>query len=137
MSRDENVAIFKDTEKLCRTNGKLAASLKKSVAGQKVILEDDELVLSDADRGRFGETPAKVVVSAKRTFEAASVYKDTKVAVLNFASASNPGGGVVRGANAQEECLCRCSDLYFCLNIDENWKKILCTAQACEKSAPQ
>jgi uncharacterized protein (TIGR02452 family) len=43
--------------------------------------------------------------------------------VLNFASALNPGGGVVKGANAQEECLCRCSDLYFCLNADENWNK--------------
>jgi uncharacterized protein (TIGR02452 family) len=123
MGRDENVAVFKDTEELCRTNGKLAEALKKSVAGQKVILEDDELGVSDADRGRFGEASANVVVSAKRTFEAASAYRDTKVAVLNFASASNPGGGVVRGATAQEECLCRCSDLYFCLNRDENWNK--------------
>jgi uncharacterized protein (TIGR02452 family) len=123
MGRDENVAVFQNTEELCRTNKKLAEALKKSVAGQKVILEDDELVLSEADRGRFREASAKVVVSAKRTFEAASAYRDTKVAVLNFASASNPGGGVVKGANAQEECLCRCSDLYFCLNIDENWNK--------------
>jgi uncharacterized protein (TIGR02452 family) len=119
----ENVAVFRDTEELCKKNEKLAEALKKSVAGQKVILEDDELVLSEADRGRFREAPAKVVVSAKRTFEAASAYKGMRVAVLNFASASNPGGGVVKGANAQEECLCRCSDLYFCLNIDENWNK--------------
>ena len=41
--------------------------------------------------------------------------------VHNFASASNPGGGVTRGANAQEECLCRCSSLYFCLNTSEMW----------------
>jgi uncharacterized protein (TIGR02452 family) len=36
------------------------------------------------------------------------------VAVLNFASAKNPGGGFLRGATAQEECLARCSALYKC-----------------------
>lgn len=44
------------------------------------------------------------------------------MAVLNFASASNPGGGVVTGAGAQEECLCRCSGLYFCLNTPGMWE---------------
>jgi uncharacterized protein (TIGR02452 family) len=37
------------------------------------------------------------------------------VAVLNFASARNPGGGFLRGAKAQEEDVCRCSGLYPCL----------------------
>lgn len=74
--------------------------------------------MSLIDKKRFRH-PAKVVVSKKRTFEAAAAYKETKTAVHNFASASNPGGGVERGANAQEECLCRCSDLYFCLNTPE------------------
>lgn len=116
MGRQENIEIFKDTEKLCKENTAIKEALQKSRKGQKLIPEDVEMPL--IDKKRFGH-PAKVVVSKKRTLEAAAAYKETKTAVHNFASASNPGGGVERGANAQEECLCRCSDLYFCLNTPE------------------
>jgi uncharacterized protein (TIGR02452 family) len=38
-----------------------------------------------------------------------------KIGILNFASAKNPGGGVLSGASAQEESLARSSGLYDCL----------------------
>lgn len=118
MGREENVLIFQDTERLSKTNGKLNTDLKASASGQKLILETDALEKTNLN---IYDEPAKVIVSKKRTFEAAKAYRDNKVAVHNFASASNPGGGVVRGSTAQEECLCRCSYLYLCLNSPDMW----------------
>ena len=120
MGRDENIAVFKDTEKLCKTNPKLSESVKKATASQKLILEGDHLPEQKKD---IYKDAAKVIVSGKRTYEAAAAYKENHVAVHNFASASNPGGGVVNGASAQEECLCRCSGLYFCLNSPDGFYK--------------
>lgn len=119
MGRDENVIVFKDTENLCKTNPRISEAVKRSTSAQKLILEGDKL--EDQKKGLY-EDVANVIVTKKRTFEAAAAYKNQHVAVHNFASASNPGGGVTKGANAQEECLCRCSGLYFCLNTPAMWE---------------
>jgi len=118
MGREDNVAVFEDTERLCKTNKRLMEAVKKATAAQKLILEGDKLQTVDKN---IYEEKAMVVVSKKRSYEAAEGYKGQKVCVHNFASASNPGGGVTHGANAQEECLCRCSSLYFSLNTPAMW----------------
>lgn len=118
MAREENVTAFKDTEKQVKGSSKLKNAVANSSANQKLILETDEISVPDKDRY---QNTAEVIVSKKRTLEAASGYKGLNICVHNFASATNPGGGVVRGSSAQEECLCRCSTLYFNLNLPDMW----------------
>ncbi|WP_435280879.1 TIGR02452 family protein [Streptomyces koelreuteriae] len=60
------------------------------------------------------QTKTLIEVTGESSLEAARRLGG-EVAVLNFASARNPGGGYLNGAQAQEEALCRASALYTCL----------------------
>lgn len=125
MSTESNIIVFENTVEMCRDTPELMDRIVASRSGQKLVLEKDA-VPSGRGIERFSE-PAKLVLTKHRTFQAAEKYirspkyAGEKVCVLNFASAMNPGGGVVRGSSAQEECLCRCSTLYFCLDEDDLW----------------
>ena len=76
MGRYENITVFKDTEKLCKTNPKLSESVKKATASQKLILGSD--VLADQDKKLY-DVPAKVVALANR-----NVIKDYLYAFKNI-----------------------------------------------------
>lgn len=119
MDRSRNVSIFEDTQRLCETDRDLRAAVARSREKTVLVREGDALACHAGEK-RFG-APMRVVVSKKRSFEAAAGYPSERVCVMNFASASNPGG-VTRGANAQEECLCRCSTLYPCLDNKPMWE---------------
>ena len=79
-----------------------------AVAGTRLHLPDEELRVSTGTR-----TPLIEVTGESSLVAARRLGGD--VACLVFASARNPGGGFLNGAQAQEESLARASALYPCL----------------------
>ncbi|PVH80360.1 hypothetical protein DL98DRAFT_459721 [Cadophora sp. DSE1049] len=76
----------------------------------------------DACLGVPDPTSPTIRIIKSDTFDAAEAtikaHPRSSVAVLNMASSLQPGGGVLRGALAQEEALCIRSTLYPSLNPD-------------------
>jgi len=111
-----NTFVMKHTNHLCKTDERLVKAINNTISKQFVLYEED---WNDGDINKYkdGQT-TNIIISKKRTYEAASSYKCKKVAVLNFANNHSIGGSPYT-AGAQEESLCRTSTLYRCLKNEE------------------
>ena len=114
------IVCFNDTMHRIQTDPFLRAETMKSKADTVVypVFWDNNQAAYFAKWLYFDSCDVEVV--ADTTFSAARKYlrngnEQKRVAVLNFANPHYAGGGVEHGAMAQEECLCRSSNLYPCL----------------------
>jgi uncharacterized protein (TIGR02452 family) len=83
----------------------LSAQVAAAVAGTRLVLPDDRL----ASPTRSGTTMIEVTGESSL---AAARRLGAETGCLVFASARNPGGGFLTGAQAQEESIARSSALY-------------------------
>ncbi|CAF1288001.1 unnamed protein product [Adineta ricciae] len=140
-SRPSRANIAKDTLE------KLKAGWYESPDGTKIVLEDDvtfsnqqSILYTEDDlqntkqlNANLDETnPTRLTSDSSQTkietrlcstLEAArslvAEVGEDHVGVLNFASAKNPGGGFLGGAQAQEESIARSSSLYMAITQDQ------------------
>lgn len=118
--KEERMKIFQDTCKQFETNKLLKEATERARENTEIYTLGVGLVSGEFNAKPVYEKVCEVKVTKRSTFDAGRSYGG-KVAVLNFASATNPGGGVLKGSSAQEECLCRCSNLFQCLDQKKTW----------------
>ena len=107
----ERIEVFKDTQEWIKQDPHLSKSVDYAKEHTEVFFEDDYPAFDMSK-----EKDTVITVTGDRSFQAAMRLHrenpDAKIAVMNFANAFHPGGGVTKGSSAQEESLCRTSTLY-------------------------
>lgn len=113
MNQMDLIDSFQKTRNIS-ISSELNAQTEKMIKNSKIYVEE---FWKDKIKKNNTHTECEVIVEKNTSFAAAKKYLSFgKTAVLNFANPLTPGGGVRYGAMAQEECLCRSSNLYEALS---------------------
>jgi uncharacterized protein (TIGR02452 family) len=125
MTRSERAAWAEDTLRILQArkysdeSGRshdMSAAIDTCITGTRYFSIDDIAVLRETQRvAAFVPATTIIEVANETTLAGVRHLLDAgtpPVAVLNFASAKNPGGGFLGGSQAQEESLARSSALY-------------------------
>jgi uncharacterized protein (TIGR02452 family) len=91
-------------------------AMRDAATQGKVTFRPDDTPLVGAPR--HAQVPTFVYNQTTLAVAAARVAQGYRVAILNFASATTPGGGWLNGALAQEESLARSSALVYTFRDD-------------------
>ena len=117
------IEAFEDTQRKCRDYPDLRAATTKMQAETLLYLKEFNAVgpqekSCEPDIEICEDTTFHCAQRLLRESDPDHLHEQRpRIAVLNFANAYHPGGGVVNGAMAQEECLCRSSNLYSALTL--------------------
>lgn len=96
----------------------IQADLARLTVGTRQYLAEETRALGALPATQHADRITRVSVTRETTLAAAQRLLSEQsgpVAVLNFASATSPGGGFLTGSAAQEESLARASGLYHSL----------------------
>lgn len=127
-----NIFIFEDTLSQCVSDPDILESILYARDHFHIYREPIHCV--ESFKPDASQNVLFVNCSSLEAVELLECMSSSEIAVLDFASATTPGGGALVGSKGQEEELCRLTSLYLVLNSDKLKSEYYIPNKAAEKT---